>query len=100
MAYVTDTPADPTAGYVEQIRGVGLLVHECYFPDEQADWARLTGHSHTRPVLEVARQAAVGRLLLVHLNPLALEDDPVHLGVARSLFPAAALAVDGMVVDF
>jgi ribonuclease BN (tRNA processing enzyme) len=100
MAYVTDTPADPAAEYVEKIHGVGLLIHECYFPDTQAEWARLTGHSHTRPVLEVARRAAVGRLLLVHLNPLALEDDPVGLEDARGLFPATALAVDGMAVDF
>ena len=64
----------------------------------QADRARLTGHSHTRPVLEVARRAAVGRLLLKHLNPVALDDDPVGLEDARGLFPATALAVDGMAV--
>jgi ribonuclease BN (tRNA processing enzyme) len=51
-------------------------------------------------VLEVARRAAVGRLLLVHINPLALDDDPVGLEAARDLFPATALAVDGMAVDF
>jgi ribonuclease BN (tRNA processing enzyme) len=100
MAYVTDTPADPAAAYVEEIRGVNLLVHECYFADADAEWARLTGHSHTTPVVEVARKAAVGRLLLVHVNPLALKEDPVGLDVARRVFPATELASDGMVVDF
>ena len=33
MAYVTDTTADPDAAYVAKIRGVDLLVHECYFSD-------------------------------------------------------------------
>jgi ribonuclease Z len=100
MAYVTDTRADPAAAYVEQIRGVNLLVHECYFPDAQAEWAQLTGHSHTTPVVEVARRAAVGRLLLAHVNPLATEEDPVGLDVARAIFPATELAVDGMAVEF
>jgi ribonuclease BN (tRNA processing enzyme) len=100
MAYVTDTRADLAAAYVERIRGVDLLVHECYSSDAQTEWAKLTGHSHTTPVAEVARRAAVGRLLLAHLNPLAVEEDPVGLDVARAIFPATELGVDRMVVEF
>ena len=33
MAYVTDTTARDDANYIEKIRGVDLLIHECYFPD-------------------------------------------------------------------
>ena len=100
MAYVTDTEATPEAAYVEAIRGVDLLIHECYFADAQASWAHRTGHSHTSPVAEVARRAGVGRLILTHINPLAVEADPVGLDVARSLFPATELACDGMSVEF
>jgi ribonuclease Z len=100
MAYVTDTTADPAADYVAEIRGVDLLVHECYLADDQADWARKVGHSHTTPVAEVARRAGVGRLLLTHINPLADGPDPVDLGVARAIFPRTQIAADLMEVDF
>ncbi|HVU85951.1 MAG TPA: MBL fold metallo-hydrolase [Pirellulales bacterium] len=100
MAYVTDTIANPTAAYVEKIRGVDLLVHECYFADDQTALADLTGHSHITPVAQVARAADVGRLLLVHLNPLIAAKDPVGLGEARAIFPAAELGVDHLAIDF
>jgi ribonuclease BN (tRNA processing enzyme) len=100
MAYVTDTTADASAEYVARIRGVDLLVHECYFPDAHADWARQTGHSHTTPVAEVARVAGVGRLVLVHLDPLATEDDPIGLDAARAVFPNTELGCDLMTVEF
>lgn len=100
MAYVTDTIASPAANYVEQIRGVDLLVHECNFTDEWRERAELTGHSHTTPVAQVARQAEVGRLLLVHVNPLADDDDPVGLDVASAIFPRTEIARDNMLVEF
>ena len=100
MAYVTDTTADPQADYVEKIRGVDLLVHECYFPDANADWAEKTGHSCTTPVAQVARKAEVGRLILVHLNPLSVEDDPIDVDVAQAIFPKTQLGHDRMEVEF
>jgi ribonuclease BN (tRNA processing enzyme) len=100
MAYVTDTVARPDAAYIEQIRGVDLLVHECYFSDEQAQWARTTGHSFTTAVAQLARQAEVRRLLLVHINPLASGDDPIGLEIARAIFPETVLGQDLMEVEF
>ncbi|HWB13281.1 MAG TPA: MBL fold metallo-hydrolase [Pirellulales bacterium] len=100
MAYVTDTTAHPTASYVERIHGVDLLVHECNFTDDNRELAELTGHSHTTPVVQVARQAEVGRLLLVHLNPLTEGDDPVGLEAATAIFPRTEVARDNMLVEF
>lgn len=100
MAYVTDTTATADAAYLERIRGVELLIHECYFPDEHAAWALKTGHSYTSAVAELARRAGVGRLVLVHLNPLATGDDPIGLGVARAIFPATTLGEDRMELEF
>lgn len=100
MAYVTDTCADPTADYVQKIRGVDLLLHECYFPDDNADWAKTTGHSHTSAVAEVAREAGVGQLVLVHINPLRTDDDPIGLDVARTVFPATEIGQDLMEIEF
>jgi ribonuclease BN (tRNA processing enzyme) len=100
LAYVTDTVARPEADYIEQIRGVDLLVHECYFPDSHSEMAEKTGHSWTTPVAEVARAAGVGRLLLVHVNPIAAEADPLGLPGARAIFPQTDIGYDRMVVDF
>ncbi len=100
MAYVTDTTADPEAAYVRNLRGVDLLVHECYFPDARADWARQTGHSHATPVAQVARQAGVKRLVLVHTDPVAEEEDPVGLDAVRAIFPHTELGYDLLTVEF
>jgi ribonuclease Z len=100
MAYVTDTTASPDAAYLAAIRGVDLLVHECYFPDAHADWARKTGHSHTSAVADVARRAGVERLVLVHLDPAADSDDPIGLDVARAIFPRSDLGEDRMEIEF
>lgn len=99
LAYVTDTTAAAEASYVEEISRVDLLVHECYFPDGRDDDAKLTGHSCLTPVLEVAARARVGRLILVHINPLATDDPPLDLQQARRVFPAAEIGFDGMEVD-
>jgi ribonuclease BN (tRNA processing enzyme) len=100
MAYVTDTTADEHAAYVEAVRGVDLLVHECFFNDAQAEWSRKVGHSNTTPVAQVARRAGVKRLVLVHLNPVSQDADPVGLDVARAIFPNTILGEDRMELEF
>lgn len=70
LVYATDTVLDPaTADFA---RGAGLLLHEVWLSDEEAarDDAGRTGHSAAGGVAELARQAGVGRLGLVHHHPL------------------------------
>jgi ribonuclease BN (tRNA processing enzyme) len=98
LAYVTDTVARP--GEVEFFRGVDVLIHECYFADAQRDWAEQTGHSHTSAVAESARAAGVGRLYLVHMNPLGPEPDAIGLETARAIFPESHLATDLLEIEF
>jgi ribonuclease BN (tRNA processing enzyme) len=100
LAYITDTTADVGADYVEKIRGVDLLLHECFFPDGWEEKARLTGHSCLSPVLQVARAAEVGRLILVHINPLSEQLDPFDIDSQRAIFPATEVGCDGMIVEF
>ncbi|MBL8813452.1 MAG: metal-dependent hydrolase [Planctomycetaceae bacterium] len=92
VAYVTDTTAP--GRYGDFIHGVDLLVHECYFPDDMADWAAKTGHSNSTPVAQIARSAAVKRLVLVHADPQHPEDDPIGLDGIRKIFPNSQLAED------
>ena len=100
LAYVTDTTAVKDADYIEKIRGVDLLIHECYFGDDMPKQAKLTGHSCATPVAEVAAAADVGRLVLVHLNPLLGSDDELDLTAARKIFPKIEIGVDRMELEF
>lgn len=100
LAYVTDATAAPDASYLDAIRGVDVLVHECFFPDGWEARAELTGHSCLTPVAQLARQAAVGRLILVHINPLAPPSDPWDGADVRDIFAATEVGRDGMVVEF
>jgi ribonuclease Z len=97
FAYITDTITRPD--YVDFIRGVDVLIHECYFPDSEQSWCEPTGHSHTSAVAELARSANVGRLYLTHVDPQRPDDDPIGLDVARAIFPATELAEDLHEID-
>ncbi len=100
LAYVTDVTATPDADYLQHIHGVDLLLHECYFADGNEELATVTGHSCTTPVAEAAKAAEVGRLILVHVAPHSIEDDPIGIAAARAIFPATEIAEDNMVVEF
>lgn len=99
LAYVTDTTATNDADYIEWIRGVDVLVHECYFPDGHDELANLTGHSCLSPVATLAVAAEVGRLILVHANPLASPEDIAALESAREIFAELEVGYDKMVVE-
>ena len=98
LAYITDTTANDS--YLDFIRGVDVLIHECYFPDEMAEWSLKTGHSNTTPVVELARAAGVGQLWLVHIDPQRPDDDPIGIATARAIFPATKIAEDLLEIEF
>ena len=100
LAYVTDTTAAPHADYIENILDVDLLLHECYFPDGWEEKAELTGHSCLTPVAQVAAAADAGLLVLVHINPLNEEDDPLGIDAAKEIFPEIILAEDCSTIEF
>ncbi|MCA9056161.1 MAG: metal-dependent hydrolase [Planctomycetaceae bacterium] len=97
LAYITDTTVD--GSYTEFIRGVDVLIHECYFPDSQRDWALKSGHSYTSQVAQLASDSNVGRLLLTHIDPQRPDDDPINLDSARAIFPQASLAEDLLEIE-
>lgn len=101
LAYVTDTSTTgANAPYVEHIRDVDLLVHECYFPDGMEEMAERTGHCCATPVAEVARAAGVKRLLLSHISSECDDEKSIGLPAIRAIFPKAELAYDEMMVEF
>jgi ribonuclease Z len=94
LAYVTDTRAEPGAAYIDSIRGVDLLLHECNFPDGQEELARITGHSCLTPVVELAAAAQVKQLVLMHVDPLK-QISQADLERARQIFPQLQTSRDG-----
>ena len=100
MAYITDTTARPDSDYVDFVRGVDLLIHECNFRDGQGYLAELTGHSCTSQVAQVAASAQVGQLVLIHMNPMVQSDDPIGIDDARKIFANTRVANDRDIIDF
>ena len=98
LAYITDTSAP--GNYADFVRGVDVLIHECYFPDELDDWAEKTGHSSSSKVALLAKLADVKRLYIVHVDPQRPDDDPVGLESIRAIFANTELAEDLMEIEF
>ncbi len=98
LAYITDTTAKENADYIPAIKNVDVLVHECYFPDGWEEKAELTGHSCLTPVAKVAAAADVGRLILVHINPLNESDQPLDLETVENIFANTEVAKDRMIL--
>jgi ribonuclease Z len=102
LAYVTDTTASSASNYVESIRGVDLLLHECNFSDDEIppEFAVKTGHSQTSQVAELAKRADVGRLVLIHIAPHHNRVDPVGVDKARKIFAKTEIAEDCKAIEF
>ena len=99
LAYITDTTAAPGANYIDFIKGVDVLVHECYFPDGFEDQAKLTGHSCLTPVAQVAAAANAGAMYLVHINPLNGDEQPLDLDSVKSIFSPITVATDKLSIE-
>jgi ribonuclease BN (tRNA processing enzyme) len=100
LAYVTDTMAEPNADYIEKLRGVDLLLHEAYFAEERTDLPAITGHSTLLATAEVALEAKVGRLVLIHTNPQSDSDSRYDLDAARRVFPNTEIGCDEELLEF
>lgn len=97
LAYVTDTAADEATA--ELARGVDLLLHEVWVTDDEgrANPRMLTGHAAVSEVLELARRAAVRRLLPVHHQPKRTREELEEMvaGMASQGGVEVALAEEG-----
>jgi len=105
LVIATDTQVDPAAATFAA--GAGLWLHEAWYwaddPGLDAVPAELrpgfAAHSEATAVAGLAVKAGVGRLIFVHLNPLAGEGSFLPMrDAARAVFPRTDVVVDGTLV--
>lgn len=96
-AYCSDTM--PVPALVPQLQGVDVLYHEATFAAEDTPRARQTGHSTASQAATIARDAAVGRLVVGHFSARYTDREDVILKEAREIFPATILAHEGLVIN-
>lgn len=89
LAYSCDTEYSPAI--VDLAKGADLLIHEASGP--------APGHSAPSVAGRVAREAGVGRLVLIHLPPLQGREE-AWLDQARESFHGAELGSDGGSYEF
>ena len=86
----------------ESIRGLArdadVLIHDCTLGSDHSSVATEFGHSTAREAAQVAKEAGVQRLLLIHFSPRYDDLSPLE-AEARSVFPATSAARDLEVVD-
>lgn len=91
-AYCTDTAFSESV--IRQVQGVDLLFHEATFTSAHSKEAEISMHSTAAQAAEVAKQAAVGRLLLGHISGRYADTD-LHLAEARIVFEHTDIAEEG-----
>jgi ribonuclease Z len=84
---------------VEASRGADLLVHEATFGDEESARAVETGHSTAREAATVAKEAAVGTLVLTHFSARYSRDAGELGKEAREVFERTVVGKDGFEIE-
>lgn len=101
LAYCTDSALD--AQTEPFVRGVGLLLHECWLTDEEGGGAEAGkgGHSGTSDVARLARTAHVGRVMPVHHHPKRTAQDLARIAAQMQTIAGcpALVAEEGQPYD-
>ena len=88
--------ARPSESTVEIAAGADVLIHEATFADDEASLALETGHSTASEAAMVGSRAGVKRLVLTHISSRYSRDVQELGAQARSIYPGAVVARDGM----
>jgi ribonuclease Z len=100
LAYITDTTPLSLEVWSERLTDLDLLLHECYFGDDQAEFAMKTGHSWLSAVTDLVARIRPKQTLLIHVNPQSeLFGQPFELTDSHHAL-GIRLAEDLMAVDF
>jgi ribonuclease Z len=95
-AYCSDTA--PLNELKDWVKGVDLLYHEATFPAEMQEMAEKTFHSTTLQAAQVAKDAAVKKLIVGHYSSRFPSVD-FFLDEIQTIFPKADLVKDGDILE-
>lgn len=75
IGYITDTV--PDEGTTELVRGVKLLLHEVWMTDDEVETDEVgrREHSNASAVARIAKEAGVGKLMMIHHKPWRTGDE-------------------------
>jgi ribonuclease BN (tRNA processing enzyme) len=91
LAWITDTAYDPASASFAQ--GCAMLAHEAWFTT--ADPRHTDIHSSSAQAAQIANDAEIDRLLLIHLPPFQRSIEQL-VDEASAICPLAEPAIDGM----
>ncbi len=96
-AYCSDTAYMPEL--VSLIRDVDVLYHEATFLETESALAATTRHSTAKQAAAIARDAAIGTLILGHFST-RYRSIELFRQEAMEIFPHVSLADDGKIFEF
>src|SRR5438128_826292 len=96
IVYTGDTM--PHEDLVQVARRADVLIHDATSDAALEEKANRHGHSSSRQAAQVAKESAVGLLVLTHLSP-RYEDPTTILEDARKVFPSARVAEDFLEIE-
>jgi ribonuclease Z len=101
LVYATDTTGDAGDSFAAWAHRPDLLIHECYFRDTHRELAHKTGHTYVSRMIEVANKIQPKTLLVTHVNPLEVSNDPIDMATIVSKVDCqVVLATDHLVLPF
>ena len=97
LVYSGDTR--PCESILKASRDADLLIHDCSFSDEMADWAEESRHSTAGEVAALAKGAGVRRLVLTHISSRYTDDVEPILDDSKKIFKDVIVAEDLMEIE-
>ncbi len=96
IVYAVDTR--PCSNVLNLSRGVDLLIHDGMFANSLQEKAIDGGHSTVSEAAELAKNAAVKRLVLTHISSRYVSTDDL-INEARAIYSNTEIANDLMIID-
>jgi ribonuclease Z len=97
IVYSGDTR--PCESVLVASKGADLLIHDCSFADEMADWAQESKHSTAGEVAALAKRAEVRKLVLTHISSRYTDDvEPIFID-SKNIFENVIVAEDLMEIE-
>lgn len=96
FAYITDTTSNENSAYVKNVCELDLLVHECYYHDDNIE--STFGHTSSAGLVSFCKATNNNRVIIVHHNPNGGKDE--ILSFVKQHIPDIELGIDNQVYEF